>query len=428
MLARAKRRRRLRWPHRFVIERGTTTRCFAASRPASAMIDSYLTELYCSATGRTLPRDVLLNLSPAGKPILCRYDLAKLRANVDRDEVARRERGMWRWRELLPLSLAAKPVTLGEGDTPLLAAPRLGAELGLTKLWVKDESCNPTGSFKARGLSAAVTMADSLGATAFVIPSAGNAGGALAAYAARAGKPCHVFVPADTPEINQREVLALGGSLVRVQGLINDCGRVAAERREQLGAFDVSTLKEPYRIEGKKTMGLELAQQLGWRLPDVIVYPTGGGTGLIGMHKAFDELAELGWIDADKRPRFVSVQSTGCAPIVRAFEAGADHATLWENAATRAYGLRVPGAVGDFLMLKILRETKGTAIAVDDDDLLSDMLALGKLEGINACPEGGACISAVRALRGTGWIGADEEVVVFNTGAGSKYIETMPTL
>lgn len=389
---------------------------------------TYLTELYCSATGERQPGDRLIGLSPAGKPILCRYDLDALRADLQRDEVAARAPGMWRWRELLPLSSPHEPVTLGEGDTPLFDAPVLASALGVGRLWIKDESVNPTGSFKARGLSAAVTMAARLGATAFAIPSAGNAGGALAAYAARAGLPCHVFVPADTPVVNQHEVLLYGGNLVRVDGLIDDCGRLVAQRRDALGAFDVSTLKEPYRIEGKKTMGLELAQQLGWRVPDVIVYPTGGGTGLIGMHKAFDELAALGWIDAEKRPRFVSVQSSGCAPIVRAFERGESSAARWENAATRAYGLRVPAAVGDFLMLDILRETNGTAIAIDDAELLADAVVLGSRTGINACPEGGACLSAVRQLARRGTIGPADEVVVFNTGAGTKYVETLPPL
>lgn len=392
------------------------------------MPDRYLTELYCAATGESLPTDRLLNLSPAGKPILCRYDLAAIGSAVTRETIAARAPGLWRWRELLPLPLSADPVTLGEGDTPLLATPRLGKELGLSRLWVKDESTNPTGSFKARGLTAAVTMAHHFGAKAFAIPSAGNAGGALAAYAARAGKPCHVFVPADTPIVNQREVLLFGGNLTRVDGLINDCGRIVGQRKEELEAFDVSTLKEPYRIEGKKTMGLELAQQLGWRVPDVIVYPTGGGTGLIGMHKAFNELAELGWIPKEKRPRFVSVQSSGCAPMVRAFEAGAEHATPWENAATVASGLRVPGAVGDFLILRALRETGGTAVAVDDADLVRDMNTMGRLEGINACPEGGACVAALRHLKKAGWLSADDEVVVFNTGAGTKYVETLPEL
>lgn len=392
------------------------------------MTDSYLADLYCSATGDSLPRDQLLNLSPADKPILCRYDLEAIKQAVQRDEVAARARGMWRWRELLPLPLDSSPVTLGEGDTPLLDAARLASELGLTKMWIKDEAGNPTGSFKARGLSTAVTMARHLGAKTFAIASAGNAGGALAAYSARAGARCHVFVPADTPVINQREVLAYGGNLLRVDGLIDDCGRVVAARRQVLGAFDVSTLNEPYRIEGDKTMGLELAQQLGWRVPDVIVYPTGGGAGLVGMHKAFDELAALGWIDAAKRPRLVSVQSTGCAPIVRAFEKGTEHAVPWQNAATKAYGLRVPSAVGDFLVLGALRQTNGTAVAVSDEALLDDTLTLGRLEGVNACPEGGACVAAVRQLARAGWINRDDEVVVFNPGAGTKYLETMPEL
>jgi threonine synthase len=392
------------------------------------MTRTHLQALLCSATGEELPRDRLLNLSPAGKPIVCRYDLETIRDSIDRDTVAARPRGMWRWRELLPLPFDAEPVTLGEGDTPLLPAPRLAEALGLSRLWVKDESVEPTGSFKARGLSAAVTMGAHLGAKAFIVPSAGNAGGALAAYAARAGRPAHVFVPADTPIINQREVLLYGGHLHRIEGLIHDCGRRVGEVKDELGAFDVSTLKEPYRIEGKKTMGLELAQQLGWRVPDVIVYPTGGGTGLIGMHKAFEELAALGWLPEARQPRFVSVQSSGCAPIVRAFERGDTEAPLWEDAQTRASGLRVPKAVGDFLMLRILRETGGTAVAIDDDRLLEDMRWLASAEGINACPEGGACVSAVRDLIDRGFIRRDDEVVVFNTGAGTKYLETLPEL
>lgn len=392
------------------------------------MRDHHLDLLYCAGTGDELPIDQLHGLSPAGKPILCRYDLPGIAADIDRDEISARPRGMWRWRELLPLPRPAVPVTLGEGETPLLRAPRVAEQLGLKKLWVKDESTNPTGSFKARGVSAAVTMGVHLGAEAFSIPSAGNAGGALAAYAAAAGKPAHVFVPADTPVVNQREVLLYGGHLYRVDGLIDDCGRVARARAADLGAFDVSTLKEPYRIEGKKTMGLELAEQLGWRVPDVIVYPTGGGTGLIGMHKAFDELAALGWIDPDKRPRFVSVQSSGCAPMVRAFEHGADAAEPWANAQTKAYGLRVPGAVGDFLILEALRNTGGTAVAVDDEQLLADTVVLASLTGINACPEGGACLSALRVLRESGWLSDNDEVVLFNTGAGTKYLETLPEL
>jgi len=384
--------------------------------------------LVCSATGETLPRNELLGLSPAGKPVLVRYDLERLRDAVSKDHFARRPRGMWRWRELLPLPLEAEPVTLGEGDTPLLEASRLGVEIGVGKLWIKDESTNPTGSFKARGLSAAVTMAVHLGAKRFIVPSAGNAGGALAAYAARAGCPADVYVPADTPIVNQREVPLFGGTLHRVDGLISDCGKLVAQKKEEMGAWDVSTLKEPYRIEGKKTMGLELAEQLGWRVPDVIVYPTGGGTGLIGMHKAFGELAQLGFIDPAKRPRFVSVQSSGCAPMVRAFHAGETFATPWENAETIASGLRVPGAVGDFLILRALRETDGTAVAVDDADLIADMQVLASKTGVNACPEGGACLHAVRKLREDGWLSDRDEVVIYNTGAGTKYVEALAQL
>jgi len=392
------------------------------------MRNSYLESLTCSATGEALERGCLLNLSPAGKPILCNYDLAAIARNVDRDRITRRGRGMWRWRELLPLPLEHDPVSLGEGDTPLLAAPRLGRELGLERLWVKDESGNPTGSFKARGLSAAVTMAAHLGAKILAIPTAGNAGGALAAYAAAAGLPCHVFVPEDTPEINQLEVLLYGGKLHRMPGLITDCGKKVAELKEELGAFDVSTLKEPYRIEGKKTMGLELAEQLGWRLPDVIVYPTGGGTGLIGMHRAFAELEEIGWLAKGKRPRFVTVQAEGCAPIVKAFADGSNQATPWQDAHTCASGLRVPAAVGDFLMLQALRESGGTAVAVSDADLVADMRLMGSTQGINAAPEGGACVSALRSLLASGWLRPEEEVVVFNTGAGTKYVEVLRPL
>ncbi len=385
----------------------------------------FVQALYCSETAQELPRGELLGLSPANKPVMVRYDIDALREAVTRETFAARPRGMWRWRELLPLPLEQEPVTLGEGDTPLLDAANVAQELGLRKLWIKDESTNPTGSFKARGLSAAVTMATHLGAQSFIVPSAGNAGGALAAYAARAGCPAHVFVPADTPVVNRREVPLYGGHLYTVDGLISDCGRMVAERKAELGAWDVSTLKEPYRIEGKKTMGLELAEQLGWRVPDVIVYPTGGGTGLIGMHKAFDELAALGLIDAAKRPRFVSVQASGCAPMVRAFERGETSAQPWENAATVASGLRVPAAVGDFLILRALRESGGTAVAVDDDALVAETLHLASRTGINVCPEGGACLHAVRQLRTQNWIAADDEVVIFNTGAGTKYLEVM---
>lgn len=389
------------------------------------MSDSALSSLVCSVSGDTYPLGELHNLSRAGRPILCRYDLDRVRRSVDRDVFRSRGRGMWRWRELMPLSRPHEPVTLGEGDTPLLDAPRLAAELGLRQMWIKDESINPTGSFKARGLSAAVTMAKALGAKALSIPSAGNAGGALAAYAARAGLPAHVYVPADTPEINQLEVPLFGAELTCIDGLIDDCGKLAAAQREQLGAFDVSTLKEPYRLEGKKTLGLELAEQLDWKLPDVIVYPTGGGTGLVGMHKAFGELAELGWLDGPARPRFVVVQADGCAPMVKAFEDGAEAATRWENAETCASGLRVPAAVGDRLILEALRDSHGTGVRVSDKALVADMHAMARREGINAAPEGGACLAAVRMLTASGFIGADDSVVVFNTGAGTKYLEVM---
>ncbi len=390
----------------------------------------FLASLHCSATGEALPLDRLHNLSPAGKPIICRYDLPAIARAIDRDRVRHRSPGMWRWRELLPLPFDHQPITLGEGDTPLLGAPRIAEQLGLApdKLWIKDEASNPTGSFKARGMSTAVSMAKLLGATALSVPSAGNAGGAAAAYAARAGLPVHVWVPSDTPEINQREVVLYGGTLHRIDGLIDDCGRAAAAAREQLGSFDLSTLKEPYRLEGKKTMGLELAEQLGWRLPDVIVYPTGGGTGLIGMQLAFAQLRELGWLDDARPPRFVVVQASGCAPMVRAFDRGLTHAPRWEDAATLASGLRVPAAVGDFLILDALRESHGTAIAIDDAALIRDMQALAAASGVDACPEGGACLAAIRELRARDWIRADEEVVLFNTGAGTKYLEVLRSL
>lgn len=391
-----------------------------------AMARHFLQTLYCSDSGESVRHDRLQGLSPGGHPLLTRYDIPAIGRAVTPEMITRRPRGMWRWRELLPLDLDLEPVSLGEGDTPLLPAPRLAAELGLERLWIKDESLQPTGSFKARGLSAAVTMGVALGARAFIVPSAGNAGGALAAYAARAGVPAHVFVPVDTPVVNQREVLLYGGNLVRIEGLIDDCGAAVAERKAELDAFDVSTLKEPYRLEGKKTLGLEIAEQLGWRVPDVIVYPTGGGTGLLGMRKAFDELAELGWIDPTKRPRFVCVQPTGCAPIVRAFSRGEARAERWSAASTRAYGLRVPRAIGDALILQTLRDTRGTAVSIEDARLLEDVTRLGALEGTNACPEGGACVSAIAQLRTQGWISPTDEVLFVNTGAGTKYVDELP--
>lgn len=392
------------------------------------MTNTHLLDLRCSATGAAVPAGQLHGLSAAGRPLVCRYDLDRIARAVDRDAVSARARGMWRWRELLPLPFDAAPVTLGEGDTPLVDAQRLARALGVRQLWIKDESVEPTGSFKARGIAAAVSMAVHLGVRAFAIPSAGNAGGALAAYAARAGRPAHVFVPSDTPIVNQREVLLYGATLHRVEGLIHDCGRRVAQMREELDAFDVSTLKEPYRLEGKKTMGLEICEQLGWRVPDVVVYPTGGGTGLLGVHAAIAALARLGWLREARQPRFVVVQASGCAPIVRAWERGADEAETFEPAHTLASGLRVPKAVGDRMMLEILRETGGTAIAIDDRELLADMALLARSEGLCACPEAGACVSAIRSLRASGYIRPDDEVLTFNTGAGTKYVELLPEL
>ena len=384
---------------------------------------TFLSHCECSACGERYDVAELLNLCRCGKPLLARYDLVAAAAGFPREALRDRAASMWRYEEMLPAE-SAVAVTLGEGWTPVLAAPRLGGWLGLRNVYVKDESLNPTGSFKARGMSAAVTMAASRGARAFAVPSAGNAAGALAAYAARAGVPCYIFMPADTPLANRIECAYAGADVTLVDGLITDCGRIVAERKDAEGWFDVSTLKEPYRIEGKKTMGYELAEQLGWELPDVILYPTGGGTGLIGMWKAFDEMERLGWIGS-ARPRMVSVQASGCAPIVRAFEAGAASADEIPNAHTVASGLRVPRAIGDFLILRALRESGGTAVAVDDDDLIGGVRSLCETEGILAAPEGGACVAALRRLVETGWVGRNERVVIFNTGTGVKYLEAL---
>jgi threonine synthase len=329
---------------------------------------------------------------------------------------------MWRYAELLPVQNDNNIVSLGEGFTPLIAAGRLGGALDLPHLYIKDESANPTGSFKARGLSAAVSMAKELGLKKLAIPSAGNAAGAMAAYAAHAGLQSYIFMPADTPRANIREAEVFGAQVNLVDGLISDCGRIVAERKDKEGWFDLSTLKEPYRIEGKKTMGYELAEQLGWELPDVILYPTGGGTGLIGMWKAFREMETLGWIGS-RRPRMVTVQSAGCAPLVRAFQNNETSAEFWHDAQTIASGLRVPRAIGDFLILQALRESDGTAVAVEDSELVDAMKMCGRLEGLFLCPEGATCLPALRKLVEAGWIGADEKVVVFNTGTGLKYLE-----
>jgi len=353
------------------------------------------------------------------RPLLARYDLESARA-MGRDALITDEPTMWRYRALLPVQDESGEVSLGEGFTPLLHARRLGEELGLPHLYIKDEGLNPTGSFKARGLAVAVSRARELGAGEIVIPSAGNAAGAMAAYAAKAGLAAHVFMPGDVPIPFRLECQALGAEVTLVDGLITDCGREARKGAEEHGWFDVSTLKEPYRLEGKKTMGYELAEQFGWELPDVIIYPTGGGTGLIGMWKAFGEMAEMGWI-GPHRPRMVTVQAAGCAPIPRAFDAGEEFAAPWEGARTVAAGLRVPAAVGDFLILRALRESKGTAVSVSDEALVEAQMRIGRLEGIFACPEGGATLAALEALLAQGWVSPDERVVLFNTGTGLKY-------
>jgi len=329
---------------------------------------------------------------------------------------------MWRFHEVMPARSAAEIVTLGEGETPLLKADRLGAAHGMPDVWIKEESGNPTGSFKARGLGAAVTMAKALGAKKIALPTAGNAGGAAAAYAAKAGLECHVFMPTDTPKIFRIECEAYGAKVGLVDGLIDDCGKIVAQRKDAEGWFDVSTLKEPYRVEGKKTMGYEIAEQLGWTLPDVVVYPTGGGTGLIGMWKAFEEMEKLGWIGS-KRPRMVSVQAEGCAPIPKAVAEGKDVSVRFENAHTYASGLRVPKANADYLILKILRASKGEAVTVTDDEMRRGALELASLEGLFAAPEGGAAWEAVKKLVALGKVGKDERIVVFDTGTGYKYVE-----
>ncbi len=384
-----------------------------------------VTHLECAACGAIYPAGQLRNLcTVCGKPLLVRYDLARASATLTRESLATRRADMWRYREVMPVDDDANIVSLGEGWTPLLHARRLGTSLGMERLLIKDESLNPTQSFKARGMSAAVSMARELGVRKLAAPSAGNAAGALAAYAASAGIDAYLFMPRDTPRANIVECRQTGARVTVIDGLITDCGAEVARRKDAEGWFDVSTLKEPYRVEGKKTLGYELAEQLGWRLPDVILYPTGGGTGLIGMWKAFDEMESMGLIGS-KRPRMVTVQAAGCAPIVRAFESGMRHADEFANAATVASGLRVPKAIGDFLILDALRASGGTAVAVTDDELLAAVGEIGRLEGLFVAPEGAACLPAIRMLLERGELERDEEVVLFNTGAGIKYVDVM---
>lgn len=385
------------------------------------MTRSTLTHLECGACGATYSPQQLMNLCPAcARPLLARYDLQQAARTLTKASLVERPATLWRYEEVLPVQDSAAMLSLGEGWTPLQHAPRLGERIGCANTYIKDESLNPTGSFKARGLCLAVSRAYELGARSLAIPSAGNAAGAMCAYAAVVGLPSHVFMPADVPQTFQVECKVLGAEVTLVNGLINDCGARVREGVAEFGWFDVSTLKEPYRVEGKKTMGYELAEQFGWQLPDVIIYPTGGGTGLIGMWKAFDEMEQMGLIDSE-RPRMVSVQSTGCAPIVRAFETNTEHAELWQGAKTVADGLRVPVAVGDFLILGAIRESGGTALAVEDAEMLHYAGVMGSLTGIFPAPEGAACLAAQVRLLNDGWIKPDETVVLFNTGTGLKY-------
>jgi threonine synthase len=387
---------------------------------------SYFTHLECSVpcgAGPFDPREEQ-HLCKCGMPLLARYDLQAARA-WKKESLAAREPNMWRYRELMPLLDGEQPLTLGEGWTPLIHAKRLGHDLGLARLFVKDESLNPTNSFKARGLAAAVTKASLLGAKTLSIPSAGNAANAMAAYAAAAGLTAKVFMPKDVKVPFIRECELYGADVTLVDGLITDAGRIAAETGKPLGWYDVSTLKEPYRIEGKKTMAYELGEQLAWQFPDWIIYPTGGGTGMVGMWKAFEEMEAIGWKTPGRRPKMVSVQAEGCAPIVRAYETGAERSELFPNARTVADGLRVPKAIGDFLVLRAVRESGGTALAVSDAEMVRDMKELGAKEGISAAPEGGAALSALKHLLARGVVAPSETVVLFNTGGALKYLDVL---
>ena len=381
---------------------------------------TFVTHLECSATGERYPADELHNLSRAGKPLLVRYDLAGVKKSLSRAALAQRPHDLWRYRELLPVRRVENIVSLGEAITPIVAMPKLAKKLTAAEILVKDEGRLPTGSFKARGLAMAVSMAKALGVTHMAMPTNGNAGAALAAYASRAGIKTTVFCPQDTPEVNVREIALQGATVYRVNGLIDDCGKIVMQGQAKVGWFDTSTLKEPYRIEGKKTMGLELAEQLGWELPDVVLYPTGGGTGLIGMWKAFAELEAIGFI-GKKRPRMVAVQAAGCAPIVRAYDAGVEHAPRWEDAQTIAAGIRVPQAIGDFLVLRAVRESGGFAIAVTDEAITAAIDEVARAEGLLLCPEGAATYAALQQSLADGRIRRDERALLFNCATGLKY-------
>ncbi len=384
---------------------------------------SLLTHLECSACQHPWDAGQLRNTCPdCQAPLLARYDLETIRGGLRREVFAARPRGMQRWHELLPVQSPEAVITLGEGDTPLLDLPALGAQLGLTHLTLKDESLNPTGTFKARGQATAISRAKELGASKVIIPTAGNAGGAMAAYASRAGLLARVYMPADTPQANIEECRAVGAEVILVDGLISDAARAVGEVVQQGGWFDVSTFKEPYRLEGKKVMGYELAEAFSWELPDVILYPAGGGMGLVAIWKAFAELEDLGWLNNARKPRMVAVQAAGCAPVVRAFTAGAMVSTFWDNAQTVASGLRVPKSYGDRLVMETLYQSGGTAVAVSDDQILAAQAQLGRSEGIFAAPEGAATVAALPALLEQGWLKPEERVVLLNTGTGLKYL------
>jgi threonine synthase len=386
---------------------------------------SYLSHLECTACGDTFSADELHRLCVScGKVLYARYDLDAAGRALKPDHLAARPADMWRYFELMPVRLPSNVVSLGEGFTPIIRAGRLGARLGCSNLLIKDEGVNPTASFKARGLSAAVSRAVELGVTGFTIPSAGNAGGAVAAYAARAGAEAHVFMPKDVPTANRVEAEVAGARVVLVDGLISDAGKASRAAAEERGLFDVSTLQEPYRAEGKKTMGYEIAEQLGWNVPDVIVYPTGGGTGIVGIWKAFQEMEVLGWLDG-RRPRMFCVQAEGCAPLVRAFHAGADHAEPWVGADTVAAGLRVPAAIGDYLVLAALRESGGGAVTVSDDEIMTWVRDVAGLEGLFMCPEGAATAAALHRLLADGAVSPEETVLLLNTGSGLKYLDLL---
>jgi threonine synthase len=384
---------------------------------------SYLTHLECTYCHKTYSSGELhRTCDDCGKVLYPRYDLEAAKSGFDRNVLRDRPANMWRYFEMMPILDEANVITLGEGYTPIFKVERLGKDLGCSDLHIKDEGMNPTASFKARGLGAAVSKAKELGVTKLTMPSAGNAAGAMTSYAAKGGMEAYIFMPKDAPQANQKEVVITGGHLTLVDGLINDAGRISGEKAAELGLFDISTLREPYRVEGKKTMGYEIAEQSGWKLPDVILYPTGGGTGIVGMWKAFDEMEALGWIGSE-RPKMFAIQSEGCAPIVKAFRDGTEFADMWPNATTLAAGIRVPAAIGDYLILQALRDSGGGAETVSDDEILVNIKRVGSLEGMFICPEGAALVAALEKLLADGTLSPDENILILNTGSGLKYLD-----